>query len=199
VIARFTCGRPAATLLDFGCGNMPYRSLFELRVARYVGCDLPGNELADCHIESIARLPHETSTVSIVLSTQTLEHVEDPAAYLKEAQRVLEPGGHLILTTHGLWRYHPDPVDLWRWTSAGLQKQLRDAGFEIVYFEGLLGPGATALQLWQDAARPGIPHRLKPMFTRLCQHAIEWADRRCPAEDRRRDACVYTIVGEKRG
>jgi len=176
---------------------MPYRSLFEPRVESYVGCDLAGNELADRKIDSIAELPQATGTVSVVLSTQVLEHVEDPAAYLREAHRVLIVGGHLIVTTHGAWKYHPDPTDFWRWTSAGLQKQITDAGFDVVQFRGLLGPGATALQLWQDAVRPRVHQRLRPLFTRGMQHLVQWADRRCGESERQRDACVYIVVGIK--
>jgi SAM-dependent methyltransferase len=187
----------AGVLIDYGCGSMPYRELFEPHVSDYVGCDLPGNSRADCVIESIARLPQQTGAVSIVLSTQVLEHVEDPAGYLREAFRVLAPGGHLILSTHGAWRYHPDPTDFWRWTSAGLKKQVSDAGFTVIHFTGLLGPIATSLQLFQDTTRGKLPYRLQRSFIRLMQWLVEWADRRCGEDERQRDACVYVLVGLK--
>ncbi len=57
-----------------------------------------------------------------MLSTQVLEHVTDPRLYLAECHRVLRPGGPLLLSTHGIMVYHPDPVDYWRWTGAGLQR-----------------------------------------------------------------------------
>jgi SAM-dependent methyltransferase len=176
---------------------MPYRSLLEPLVHSYVGCDLAGNPFADQFIESISLLPQQTSSVSVVLSTQVLEHVPNPAAYLAEAHRVLVPGGCFILTTHGAWQYHPDPTDFWRWTSAGLKKQVTDAGFEVVYFEGLLGPAATALQLFQDAVRRKLHHRLRPVFIRVLQQLVQWADVRCDDEERERDACVYVLVGIK--
>ena len=34
---------------------------------------------------------------------------------------MLKPGGHAFATTHGIWPFHPYPVDLWRWTQQGLE------------------------------------------------------------------------------
>ncbi len=35
---------------------------------------------------------------------------------------MLRPGGRVLLSTHGTMVYHPNPVDLWRWTGAGLER-----------------------------------------------------------------------------
>ena len=57
-----------------------------------------------------------TTSFDAVLSTQVLEHVADPGALPAERFRVLRPGGRLLLSTHGIFVYHPDPDDYWRWT-----------------------------------------------------------------------------------
>src|SRR4051794_14207001 len=59
-------------LVDFGCGNMPYRRLFEPYLQEYMGCDLPGNEMADCPLEGPDTLPFPDCSVDIVLSSQVL-------------------------------------------------------------------------------------------------------------------------------
>ena len=41
---------------------------------------------------------------------------------------MLRPGGLALFSTHGVIRYHPIPVDYWRWTHTGLEKLTRDAG-----------------------------------------------------------------------
>lgn len=197
VIAAHVAGREINTLVDYGCGNMPYRALFADHVENYIGADLPGNELATCTITENGCIQVPSDTVDIVLSSQVLEHVTDPGTYLHEAYRLLKPDGVLILSTHGLWKYHPDPQDLWRWTSAGLRKIVTESGFDIASFRGILGPAATALQLWQDATLASVPRILRRGFVIGMQRLIRWSDRRCPEHVRARDACVYIVVARK--
>jgi SAM-dependent methyltransferase len=199
IITRFlpTPLPPGSQLLDFGCGNMPYRSLFEPRVGQYVGCDLQGNEQAECILEQPDRLPFAGGTASVVLSSSVLEHVVDPGTYLAECRRVLADDGLLILSTHGIWRYHPDPLDLWRWTSEGLKRVIQEAGFSILHFRGILGPAATGLQLWQDATLERVPRFIRSLFTRLMQGRIRAADRKCSPHNRDADASVYVLVARK--
>ena len=117
--------------------------------------------------------------------------------YLAECHRVLADDGLLILSTHGIWRYHPDPLDLWRWTSEGLKRVTQGAGFSILYFRGILGPAATGLQLWQDATLGRVPALLRTPFTWVMQGRIRAADRNCQPRSRDADASVYVIVAKK--
>jgi SAM-dependent methyltransferase len=189
---------PASTvLIDLGCGDMPYRTLWMPRIAAYVGCDLPGNEFADLPIDSDGLVPLPAEHADLVLSTQVLEHVDDPQAYLAEARRLLKPSGTLILSTHGVWRFHPQPGDFWRWTSAGLRRQVEAADFRITRFRGILGPAATGLQLLQDATLPRMHRHLRRPFTRLMQSLIRLSDRWSTDEARDRDACVYFVIAVK--
>ncbi len=55
-------------IVDFGCGNMPYRKLIEHHVKEYIGCDLSGNELADLTMVSPNRIPLEDSFADALLS-----------------------------------------------------------------------------------------------------------------------------------
>jgi SAM-dependent methyltransferase len=116
-------------LLDYGCGGSPYRELFQVGSyarADYVDC---GN--LDCLISADGKVDLPDNSYDAVLSTQVLEHVFSPRAYLAEALRLLRPGGKLILTTHGIWEDHGCPYDFRRWTRDGLSKELREAGFEV--------------------------------------------------------------------
>lgn len=195
VISQWAPQSDSAVLVDFGCGNMPYRPLFPIQ--SYIGADFPGNELATITIEADGSLPLDDQCASIVLSSQVLEHVSDVPIYLGEALRVLRPGGTLFLSTHGMWRYHPDPQDFWRWTCDGLKRVVAEAGFEIVFFQGILGPEATSLQLWQDAVAHRYPRWFRPWFYKYMQWRIRIADGRCPQSARDSDACVYILVARK--
>lgn len=190
---------PGSVVLDYGCGSRPYESLFLARGSRYLGADLAGSAAVDVTLTNGEAIPLPTASVDAVLSSQVLEHVEDPAHYLAEAARILKPSGFLILSTHGIWRYHPDPQDLWRWTSAGLRRLIGQAGFRIDRFRGIVGLPAAATQLWQDALYSRLPRPARPVFATLMQLAIAVQDRLVPSAWRDQDAAVYSLVARKHG
>jgi len=82
----------------------------------------------------------------LYVSFQVLEHVPVPHDYLKEATRVLKPGGRVFLTTHGPWPYHPTPTHYHRWTKAGLVFELERAGFQIQLVTHILNEYSAAIQ-----------------------------------------------------
>lgn len=187
-----------ARVLDFGCADMPYRSFFPPD-ARYVGADLPGNESASVTIEADGRVSLPDESFDAVLSTQVLEHVQDPRVYLAECFRVLRPGGRILLSTHGIFPYHPDPVDLWRWTGAGLERELENAGFEVVVRRGVIGMAATGLQLVQDAIAYRLPWRWVQWLALIMQPLVAFVDRFETVESLGYNAQVFAIVAARPG
>lgn len=183
-------------VLDYGCADAPYRRFFPPSAA-YIGADLPGNPEADVAIQADGRLPLADGSVDAVLSTQVLEHVLHPDVYLDECFRVLRPGGRMLLSTHGLMVWHPDPVDLWRWTCQGLRRDVERAGFEIARFEGIMGLAATGVQLFQDAIYWRLPRLLRPPFATVMQLLVRAFDRVGGAEARRKNALVFALVARK--
>ncbi len=113
-------------VLDVGCGVKPYFPFFS-GASEYVGVDLPGNPHADL-VGSAEQLPVDDGAFDIVLCVQVLEHVDDPAAVIRELHRVTRPGGRVLLSTHGVQVYHPAPADHWRWTHTGLERLLEANG-----------------------------------------------------------------------
>jgi 2-polyprenyl-3-methyl-5-hydroxy-6-metoxy-1,4-benzoquinol methylase len=116
-------------ILDYGCGGSPYRSLF--RNSEYVRADFTPCQGLDFLLPSDSSIPVPDGSFDMVLSTQVLEHVPEPAHYIAESFRVLKPGGFLVLTTHGLFGDHGCPYDFQRWTADVLRLLLERAGFRI--------------------------------------------------------------------
>ena len=131
-------------LLDIGCGNKPYRSIVETKVTKYTGCDIV--QSSDNCVDIICEanhIPLATESFDTVLSTQTIEHVEDHQGLVNEAFRLLKPGGYFILAGPMYWPLHEEPYDFFRFTKYGFKYLLEKAGFTVL--ETLSNGGKWAL------------------------------------------------------
>jgi SAM-dependent methyltransferase len=125
---------PGAVVLDVGAGDAPYRELFAH--AAYTSNDWAesvhtGGQQADL-IAPATALPLEDRCVDVVLCTQVLEHVADPALVCSELFRVLRPGGTAALTVPLVWQLHELPHDYFRYTAPGIEHLLSNAGFSDI-------------------------------------------------------------------
>lgn len=194
VKAHFSDTQKLDALLDYGCGEKPYASLFTPYFNSYLGADIAENTKAEVLIEPNGDIAIEKETIDVVLSTQVLEHVTDVDAYLSEAHRVLKKDGVLLLSTHGYWMYHPNPTDLWRWTKDGLERTIVKNGFVITETLGLISLAASGLQLFQDGIQWKIPRFLRPILSLiilLCQKIVD------NGSLHHRDAAIYLVVAKK--
>lgn len=196
-IGQLTATNKQQILVDFGCGDMPYRSVIAPKVGTYLGVDLAMNPKAEHHIDFDSKTTLPDNYADIVLSNQVLEHVDSPEGYLAEAFRILKPGGTAIITTHGYWFYHPTPNDYWRWTSAGLKKTIEKSGFQVSSLFGIMGLAASGLQLLQDAIINKLPKFLIPPISLIFQLLILLFDKLHSQAQRNRDASVYVVIAQK--
>lgn len=154
------------TLLDIGCGHMPYREILlakPSRVSKYIGLDLVDNIYQKPDLEwNGQQIPLDDDSVDCALATEVFEHCPEPEVVMREALRVLKTGGTLFFTVPFLWPLHCVPHDEYRYTPFSLERHLRAAGFSQIEIRALGGWEASLAQLislW--ALRRPMPRVLK--------------------------------------
>ena len=142
-------------ILDVGCGSKPYEKLFS--VDEYIGLEYNSSKnienknvdyfnKAD-YLYSGGAFPFEDNFFNGVISTQVLEHVPDPRLFLIEINRVLKKDGLILISFPLMFYEHEKPYDFFRFTSFGIQKLLKETGFEIIEKKKLATSAKTLVHL----------------------------------------------------
>jgi len=129
---------------------MPYRKLIECQ--EYIGVDY-GEETSSrsdiIYIKS-AELPFPDEHFDSIISTQVFEHVVELDTTIRELVRVLKKGGHIFVSVPFVWRYHPHPYDMRRFTAPGIQYELERRGLKVKEIIETGGFFTTMSQLLAD-------------------------------------------------
>lgn len=181
-IKRMVGPLPAGSrILDIGCGNGSLAARFLAAGMHVVGVDLSESGIA------LARAKHPTGRFEVlsaesnllqaldvepfdvVISTEVIEHLYAPRAFMRAAFDALRPGGHFVLTTpyHGYaknlalsiagkWDYHANP--LWDgghiklFSRRTLRELLDETGFRNIRFAGV----GRLPYLWMSMVMGGV-------------------------------------------
>lgn len=197
-------------ILEVACGRGGFVSELSRAGGRVTGCDfsaaalrvghgklqyLAGGASAPALVQGDAQsLAFADETFDVVVSCETIEHVPDPWAALREMCRVTRPGGKLFLTTPNYLNFmgvyelyahfrHPgrkddQPYDRRQWFPQ-IRRYVRRGGWRIVHSDGTVHqfpfiPGRNPV------AFPGLEknHTLRKLLSPLAYHYFLIAEKR---------------------
>lgn len=130
---------------DLGCGTGALLPILAPHVARVIGVDASSDMLAAArqrvqqlpHVElrqgALEALPVDDASLDAVTLVLVLHHLPAPAEALREAARVLRPGGRVLIvdmTAHDREEYRQQMGHVWLgFSDDQMQKYLAQAGF----------------------------------------------------------------------
>ncbi len=163
--------------LDIGCGDMSLMrflprnfwynaidiSLSEFHLKRV----LNKREKINVALASATSIPLDSTSISLAVSTEVLEHIPDIDKALSELYRILKPGGILIISIPNNYCYkyqkkgpHPDHVN--NWTFNEFKEYMINQGFK--YLEGYLKGFWIPLKIMPGKASCQLPISSKSEF-----------------------------------
>ena len=157
--------RPGARVLDVGCGNGYTAGQFAARGCDVTGIDLSESGLAiaraaypNIRFESLAAddeilLKLQVAPFDMVISTEVIEHLYDPQAFVASCYKALRPGGRFVVSTpyHGYLKNvvlavankfdrHVNPLyrggHIKFWSRKTLSQLFAETGFHNLQFRG---------------------------------------------------------------
>ncbi len=158
---------------------------------------LPGNFAIHYDLMSLQPMPVESSSAELIYTSHTLEHVTNEAVafFLKDAYRMLKPGGIIrivtpdIKLTYRAWRDSDADFFYWvpnsypdgNWHESNLKMPLKEATLTQVFLEDF---ASTASEITAEGAEKRISdeeiHRI--FNTMKMEDALDYCIARCPLE-----------------
>lgn len=157
-----------ARILDIGCGIGTYVRAFRRSSEHVVGIDIDEERVREgaattpnLMLAVSERLPFRDASFDVVLLNEVIEHVADDAWTLREACRVVRPGGHIFIyapnrlypfETHGVYlgrRYVFGNIPLVNYLPDALRDRLAPhaRAYTVGQMQQLVGPLPVELVL----------------------------------------------------
>lgn len=118
-------------------------------------------------------VPYPDESFDHVLLINVLEHIFEYRQLLREAVRIVRPGGSVVIVVPFLFPIHPSPSDYWRFSKQTLEKECVSAGLAIEILLPLGSGVFSARHLFIARLMPG-PVRFVLHYT--FRYVATWFD-----------------------
>jgi len=149
---------PGKTVLNLGSGIGAFDHYLtnDIALINLDICPLKPNidVVADAHL-----LPFKSASFDIVYSIAVLEHVRKPWIVADEINRILRPGGYVVLELPFLNVIHDDH-DYFRFTDKGIQSLFDESKFDNVFEQVGSGGGSFLSVFLFEYLKQFIPTKL---------------------------------------
>lgn len=131
------------SLLDLGCGKVPFYELYRLYADDIFCVDWEGSahgtDHVDRHCDLTKPLPLDDDSFDSIICSSVLEHLPDPTLAFREIERILRPSGFLLLNVPFMYWLHEVPHDYYRYTEFALRDFANRSGLIVQHLEPLGG------------------------------------------------------------
>ena len=117
-------------VIDLGGGKNPsYERFWSIMPEKFIRVDVNKNTEPDIIADLNQPLPFNNNYADMIFLFNVIYILESPQKTLREINRILKSGGKLFITSPFIFNEAKEPNDYWRFTSEGLEKLLKESGF----------------------------------------------------------------------
>lgn len=172
-------------LADLGCGHVPFYETYKPYVTENTCIDWPNsahvNQYLDLTCDLNQPIPLPDSSFNTIIISEVLEHIAEPDLIWNEMNRLLIPGGKILLSVPFLYRIHEAPFDFFRYTEFALRNFATKNNLKILELKafGGLPEVLTDIVAKNLTKIPAIGNFLSSVMQSLCWRFIHtrWGKR----------------------
>ena len=130
---KLVSSKEKISILDLGCGDMPFKAFFLGISEKFIGIDNDPNSQADIIQDISEALPFKSNSFDLVILSEVLEHLEEPLRVIENIKRILKNDGFLFISSPFAFPIHAKPHDFYRYTEYFFKDYLKKVGINCKY------------------------------------------------------------------